>query len=78
MPTVLVSWPSWFCISFKVLHLLAQPHFLIFCCTWVLARALGDPTVTIDEVTPSVTPAGALPLAEVSFFSFPHHSFHMG
>lgn len=28
------------------------------------ARALGDPTMTIDEVTPSVTPAGALPLAE--------------
>ncbi|KAG0582626.1 hypothetical protein KC19_3G073600 [Ceratodon purpureus] len=28
------------------------------------ARALGDPTVTIDEVTPSVTPAGTLPPAE--------------
>lgn len=29
------------------------------------ARALGDPTVTIDEVTPTIAPAGSLPPAEV-------------
>lgn len=28
------------------------------------ARALGDPTVTIDEVTPTIAPAGSLPPAE--------------
>jgi len=32
--------------------------------TGLTARALGDPTVTIDEVTPTVTPAGALLPAE--------------
>lgn len=34
---------------------------------WIViaAKALGDPTMTIDEVTPPIAPSGDLPPAEV-------------
>lgn len=31
----------------------------------IAAKALGDPTMTIDEVTPPIAPSGDLPPAEV-------------
>lgn len=44
--------------------------FITKLCSVLTAQALGDPSVTIEEVTPSISPSGTLFPTEVLFSFF--------